>query len=345
MNEFLAGIIKGISDIVGNYGWAMIIFTILIRLVLTPFDVKSRVGMRRMTAVQPKVAVLQKKYANDKDKLNAKTAELYKKEKVNPLTSCLPLLLTWPILIAVFAAMRMVANEMMVDQVKAILDGTTVHLDGWLWVKNLWMPDNIFSPSLPDLSTLQQIEANIWTSRLFDADGVCVCQALAPLNLTTASFDKNTIAATLQSIIETMQTSGTVVFENGTVLPYLDAVAVMPGWKGAGFLGLFNFEVKSHWNGLLLLPVLSAASQLLMTKITGGQEQQPADPNQPNSGKFMKWFFPIFSMVICLGYSAAFALYWVAGNLVSMVQTVVINKVLDNKEKKQLANAAEGSVK
>ena len=123
MNEFLAGIIKGISGIVGNYGWAMIIFTILVRLVLTPFDVKSRVGMRRMTAVQPKVVVLQKKYANDKDKLNAKTAELYKKEKVNPLTSCLPLLLTWPILIAVFAAMRMVANEMMVDQVKANGDG------------------------------------------------------------------------------------------------------------------------------------------------------------------------------------------------------------------------------
>jgi len=59
----------------------------------------------------------------------------------------------------------------------------------------------------------------------------------------------------------------------------------------------------------------------------------------------MQWFFPIFSLVICFGYSSAFALYWVAGNLVSMAQTVIINKVLDNKEKNEAALAGEGTVK
>ena len=83
-----------------------------------------------------------------------------------------------------------------------------------------------------------------------------------------------------------------------------------------------------------------------MTKImSAGQPQQPAANGQPNTGKFMQWFFPIFSLVICFGYSAAFALYWVAGNVVSMVQTFAINKYLDNKEKNAAPVAGEGSVK
>ena len=72
---------------------------------------------------------------------------------------------------------------------------------------------------------------------------------------------------------------------------------------------------------------------------------QPAAEGQPNTGKFMQWFFPIFSLWICLGYSAAFALYWVAGNLVSMGQTYAINKYLDAKEQLAAPVAGEGSVK
>ena len=59
----------------------------------------------------------------------------------------------------------------------------------------------------------------------------------------------------------------------------------------------------------------------------------------------MTWFFPIFSLVLCFSYSSAFALYWVAGNLVSLAQTLIINKVLDQKEQKDAAIAGEGTVK
>ena len=94
--------------------------------------------------------------------------------------------------------------------------------------------------------------------------------------------------------------------------------------------------------------ILSAATQIVMTKITG-LNQQPAAPADGKggmgTGKFMQWFFPIFSLVICFSYSSAFALYWVAGNLVSMGQTVAINKYLDHKEQAAQGMAGEGSVK
>ena len=122
MNDFLFNILAWIRSWVGSWGWAMVVFTVMIRLVLTPLDIKSRVSMRKTTKLQPQMQALQKKYANDKEKLNQKTAELYKKEHVNPLSSCLPLLLTWPILIAVFGAMR-TAAEPSVDPVQEGVQG------------------------------------------------------------------------------------------------------------------------------------------------------------------------------------------------------------------------------
>ena len=137
MNDFLYSILSWINGWVGSWGWSMVVFTIMIRLVLTPLDVKSRVSMRKTSKLQPQMQALQKKYANDKEKLNAKTAELYKKEHINPLSSCLPLLLAWPILIAVFGAMRMVANKELLLQVTQILNNETPNLERWLWVRNL----------------------------------------------------------------------------------------------------------------------------------------------------------------------------------------------------------------
>ena len=76
MNDFLFSILSWINSWVGSWGWSMVVFTIMIRLVLTPLDVKSRVSMRKTTKLQPMQAALQKKYANDKEQLNQKLAEL-----------------------------------------------------------------------------------------------------------------------------------------------------------------------------------------------------------------------------------------------------------------------------
>ena len=117
MNDFLRSILEGINTIVQNHGWSIIVFTMLIRFVLMPLDIKSRKGMRQMSKMQPKINELTKKYGNDKQKLQQKQAELFKKEHYNPLSGCLPVLIQWPILIAMFAAMRAIANEQLIQQV------------------------------------------------------------------------------------------------------------------------------------------------------------------------------------------------------------------------------------
>ncbi len=340
MNEFLFNILAWIRSWVGNWGWAMVVFTLMIRLVLTPLDIKSRVSMRKTTKLQPQLAALQKKYANDKEKLNAKTAELYKKEHINPLSSCLPLLLTWPILIAVFGAMRMVANKELLLQLTQILNNEMPTLEPWLWIRNLWMPDSPFAAALPDMNTLRQIPGDQWIEWFNGLDQANLPALIRDLSLTADSFSQANLAATLQTLVGTVQEPG-VIFQNAA---YASAIAVKPGWTFN--LLITQFSLINTYNGLLILPILSAVSQLAMTKIMGTNQQQPAAQGQgAGAGKFMQYFFPIFSMVICLSYSAAFALYWVAGNLASMGQTYAINKYLDNKEKAAAAMAGEGTVK
>ena len=340
MNDFLFNILAWIRSWVGSWGWSMVVFTVMIRLVLTPLDIKSRMSMRKQTKLQPQLQALQKKYANDKEKLNAKTAELYKKEHINPLSSCLPLLLTWPILIAVFGAMRMAANKELLMQLTQILNNEVPTLERWLWIKNLWMPDSLFAASMPDLNTLRQIPTDQWVTWFNGLDQSNLPVLMKDLGLTVDSFSQNNLAATLQTMIGTLKDPG-AIYENAA---YAKAIAVNPSWTFN--LLITQFSLVNEYNGWLLLPVLSAATQMAMTKLMGTNQQQPAAQGSgAGTGKFMQWFFPMFSLVICLSYSSAFALYWVAGNLVSSAQTLIINKILDNKEKAASAVAGEGSVK
>ena len=330
MNEFFKGILDGINLLFGNYGWSIIVFTFLVRLVLFPFDYKSRVSMRKTTKIQPQIAALQKKYANDKDKLNNKMAELYKKEKINPLSSCLPMLLTWPLLIAMFTAMRMVANEQLVQQAFDILMGNQPVLESWLWIKNLWMADSPFAAAWPDLASLQQIPADVWQAG-FAALGDQAANLPAELALTADSFTAANLQGTIQNLFATL-----------SAMPaYVEHVAKLPGWSFN--LIITVLDVYKNYNGWFLLPILSAVSQYLMTAL---QPTQPAADNkqQQSTNNFMKWFFPLFSLFLCFSYSAAFALYWVASNLITMAQTYGINWYLDRKEK-QAETIGEGTVK
>ena len=340
MNEFLFGILEWIRGWGGHYGLAVVIFTILIRLVLTPLDIKSRVSMRKTTKLQPQLQALQKKYANDKEKLNAKTAELYKKEGVNPLSSCLPLLLTWPILIIVFSAMRTAANRELLSQVTDILNNHAPTMEPWLWIKNLWMPDSFFSPAWPDAGTLRMIPSDMWQS-WFNGFGENLPALLQGAGLTAESFSNANLTATLQTLATQMSQNPA----------YVEAMQTMPGWEISIPL-MSTLRVVNQYNGWMLLPILSAVTQIIMTKVMSGKQEQKdklakaqEQQQNPMSGKFMTWFFPIFSLVICFGYSSAFALYWVAGNVVSMIQTLIINKVLDEREKKSGPLAGEGTVK
>ena len=95
-----------IYSVVPNYAAAIIILTVLIRLLLLPFGFKQIKSMQHMQALQPELKQLQKKYKNNKQKLQEEQMQLYREAGVNPLGGCLPLLLTLPFLFAMYAVIR-----------------------------------------------------------------------------------------------------------------------------------------------------------------------------------------------------------------------------------------------
>ncbi len=94
--------LKFFYNIVRNYGIAIILLTVFIKLLLHPINVKSLKSMKQMQQLQPKLKELQQKFKGDKEKLNVETMQLFRSHKVNPMGGCLPMVLQFPIYIALY---------------------------------------------------------------------------------------------------------------------------------------------------------------------------------------------------------------------------------------------------
>lgn len=129
----------GITEMLGfaNYGVAIILLTIVIKMALYPLTVKQVKSMKSMQELQPKIKEMQAKYKGNPEKLNKEMAAFYKTAGVNPLAGCLPLIIQMPFLIGIFYAIR---DFQYADQT------------GFLWLSDLSHPDPYYI--LPVLSAL-----------------------------------------------------------------------------------------------------------------------------------------------------------------------------------------------
>lgn len=144
--DFLSSIVQEIITIIysflhgvglANYGVAIIIMTILVKLVLYPLTKKQIQSTKAMMEIQPKMKAIQEKYKDDKQRLNMELANLYKSEGVNPLAGCLPLIIQMPIMIGIFYGIRDFQYE-----------GSA----SFLWMESISNPDPVYI--LPILSAL-----------------------------------------------------------------------------------------------------------------------------------------------------------------------------------------------
>lgn len=106
LGQLMSAALRFLFSFTNNWGLAIILFTLLIRLLLHPLNKKQADSMKGMQAIQPELQKLQKQYKNDPQTLNQKSMELYKERGVNPAAGCLPLLIQMPILIALFESIR-----------------------------------------------------------------------------------------------------------------------------------------------------------------------------------------------------------------------------------------------
>ena len=137
----LLGALKWVHGFIGNWGWSIVVLTILINLAMFPLRHKSVVSMRKMQEIQPQMKAIQDRYAKykvtdpERQKMNTEVMALYKAKGVNPASGCVPMLLTMPFLFAFYA---------MLSQ---SIEIRGAHFAGW--INNLSAPDPCFiSPLL-----------------------------------------------------------------------------------------------------------------------------------------------------------------------------------------------------
>lgn len=102
IKELLFQALQALYSFTGDYGWAIVLLTVALRLALVPLTVKQTKSMYELQRIQPKIKQLQEKYKNDKEKLQEETLKFYQENKVNPFGGCLPLILQMPIFLALF---------------------------------------------------------------------------------------------------------------------------------------------------------------------------------------------------------------------------------------------------
>ncbi|HSG56697.1 MAG TPA: membrane protein insertase YidC, partial [Paracoccaceae bacterium] len=139
--------IEKIHGFVGNWGWAIVIFTVLLKLVLFPLSASGYKGMAQMRALAPRLQKMKETYGDDRQKLHQAMADLYKKEKVNPLGGCMPILLQIPVFIALYYVLI-----------------AAVEMRGapWLgWITDLSAPDPFYVlPILMGITSIIQVKLN-----------------------------------------------------------------------------------------------------------------------------------------------------------------------------------------
>ena len=126
--------------LIPSYGIAIILLTVLVRILFWPLTHKSTESMRRMQEIQPEIKALQTKYSKSNPQmLQQETMKLYKEKKVNPMGGCLPMFVQIPVFIALFTVLR---------------NAIELRFAGFLWISDLSMPENLFAGSIPFVGSL-----------------------------------------------------------------------------------------------------------------------------------------------------------------------------------------------
>ena len=269
-------------SLTGSYGVALFLFTLVVKLVMLPFQLKSKKSMLRMNRLQGKVKEIQRRYANNKERQQQEVADLYAKEGINPMSGCLWTFIPFPIMIALYYIIRVPLRYFMNLSVETIEELTS-------FAKTLGYaaPTESRQAAYEQIYLTKFVHEN-WSQFADKFDG------LIDLDYNFIGLD---LANTCSNVFKNLKASG---------------------WGG--------------W-GLLLLLVLSAGLQFLLSIITMKQQ----DTSSMNgSNKAMIYMMPL--MTLWLGYMlpAALCVYWIANSLFSCVQELFLgkyfNKVLDREE-------------
>ena len=175
----LAYVLTGLYNVIGSYGLALIILTVIIKLLLYPLYKKQILSTAGMTELSGKMQAIQNKYKDDKEKMNEKISELYKEEGVNPMAGCLPMIVQMIVIMGLFQLLRYPLTYLTSEKMVF-----AIH-ESFLWINDLAQPDPWILPVLAGIATF----ISFWlSSQMGSMPGQAPNQSNAMMNVMKYGF-------------------------------------------------------------------------------------------------------------------------------------------------------------
>lgn len=316
--SFLSNAFAGILNLVFEYvykftsiyplGITIIIFTLIVKFLLLPLTIKQHTSAKKMQVIQPKLKALQDKYKNKKDlesqqAMSKELQELYSQHGTSPFSGCLPVLIQFPIIITLFKVLR----------------GATTYISR---LSNIYTDLSAKIIEIPKYKELLNNFIDIKKLRIENLETVeNVKSALS--NLTDLQWSEITTklsATSAQTVNSLLQTKNAI--ENFFSINLINT----PSWSNISFI----------------LPLFTAITMYVITKATSKMNNTNTDNKNDNNQmqstmKTMSIFMPILIFFTCFSLPAGLCLYWLLGNLFTLLTQYLLNK-FSNENKKDGAN-------
>ncbi|MBR0131339.1 MAG: YidC/Oxa1 family membrane protein insertase [Firmicutes bacterium] len=275
-----------------NYALAIVVFTILIKLLLMPLQIKQQRSMIKQQEIQPELQELQRTYANDRNKMAEEQQKLYAKHNISMTAGCLPMLIQFPLILVLYQIIR---------QPLTYISGIAA-------------------------ATIKTI-----------AEAV---KSVAPAVINNNIVDELVLNKTLM-------TNEAVL---GSVSQHITKAQVI----NMDFFGIFNLgdspsilftgwdQWPTYWP-LIFIPLLSFGSAVLLQFITTSAQRKAKKEQKKTEGRkgfdfsgLLMKAMPLLSLVIAFTVPAGLGWYWTVSNLLTIVQTLIINKVIAKQKEGRL---------
>ena len=303
-------ILNALYDLTTNYGVAIILFSILVKLVLLPMNAKGKKSMMKMSRLTPDIERIKKKYPDDTNKQQQLTQELYKKEGVSTCGGCIwsfiPLLILFPLYTVIRQPIEYMLGET-AENALAITEAIKAAAPD-LFGKNEFYAEMIAAKHIPDF--VNEIKA--------------VLPEISESTLAGVNFDFLGIDLGLQPSFN---------------------VFAWEAYDWAHF-GLFLLPVLSAVSSVLSMLISNKQNDSVVTNEKGIQDKEAAKQSQQNqTAKTMMWMMPIMSLWIGFTVPAALSVYWlisgVLGTIADMFMTRHYRKIYDAEDAVRLKKYME----
>ena len=293
MFQFFANIfgylLNFINNFVGNYGLAIILFTVLIKIIMLPLSIKQQRTMKKSTELNEKIKVLQFKYKNDPEKLNREMMDLYKKENMSPFSGCLSTIAQFILLISIFYMVRCpltymekINNDQINTYVQQLKDGGITVNQAYSEI-DIVREINYLKDKFPEDENLNKINLNM---QFFGLDLGKIPQQnlndwtvyIIPALYIISTFISMKITTSMQK----------------------------KGKKNDGVIDITEKEEKDSKE----------------------EEKNEMEDMMAQSNKMMSWMMPIMSVSISLVAPLGLALYWLVNNILMIGERLVLNKII-----------------